>query len=153
MGNQSLSALTLTPRQAFEVARLLDRTGDGIVYGDAGIVTVLLDLYGTGSPNLALELDGEGEVIARQVLSLHRCDVDDGAEDFGEEEPLPPPVDVRDARPAKRCECDEPFGDEDVCLRCGRSLPVEAPPEDLQRAKELGRTLGYGLEHSSVKDF
>jgi hypothetical protein len=60
-----MNALTITPRQAFEVARLLDRTGDGIVYGEGEVVTVLLDVYGTGSPNLALELDGDGEVIAR----------------------------------------------------------------------------------------
>ena len=55
-----MNALTITPRQAFEVARLLDRTGDGIVFADAGIVPVLVDMYGTGSPNLALELDQDG---------------------------------------------------------------------------------------------
>jgi len=48
MANQRLSALTITHRQAFEVARLLDRTGDGIVYAAEGIVTVLVDIYGSG---------------------------------------------------------------------------------------------------------
>jgi hypothetical protein len=80
------------------VARLLDRTGDGIVYGDAEIVTVLVDVYGTGSPNLALELDRDGDVIAKQVLTLHQDPDDDGRGDFGDEQPLPEPVDT--ARPA-----------------------------------------------------
>lgn len=122
---RALNALTITPRQAYEVARLLDRTGDGIVFADAGIVTVLVDALGSGSPNLALELNGDGEVIARQVLSLHRPD-DDGLDDLGEEEPLPEPVDVRNARPAKRCGCPEPRRDGETCCICGRSLPADA---------------------------
>ena len=128
--NKSLTVLTITPRQAFEVARLLDRTGDGIVYAQDGIVTLLLDVYGTGQPNLCLELDGDGAVIARQALSLHRQDGEDGFEDFSDEEPLPPPVDVRDARPAPRCTCPSPRhdGDSETCLLCGHLLP-EAVPE------------------------
>lgn len=31
MGNHSLSVLTITPQQAFEISRLLDRTGNGVV--------------------------------------------------------------------------------------------------------------------------
>lgn len=121
-----MNQLTITPRQAFEVARLLDRTGDGIVYADDGIVTVLVDVFGAGSPNLALELDGDGEVIARQVLSLRRRDEDD-LDDFSEEEPLPPPLDVSHARPAKVCECTDPLADAGVCTWCGHVLlPVDA---------------------------
>ena len=44
-----VNALTITPRQAFEVARLLDRTGDGIIYALDGVVTVLVDVFGVGS--------------------------------------------------------------------------------------------------------
>ena len=43
---------------------------------------MLVDIDGTGSPNLALELNAAGEVIARQVLTLHRQD-DDGLDDLG----------------------------------------------------------------------
>jgi hypothetical protein len=102
------NALRVTTRQAYEVARLLDRTGDGIVYRDAEIVTVLVDVYGTGSPNLALELDRDGDVIAKQVLTLHQDHDDDGRGDFGDEQPLPEPVDIRHARPALRCTCPVP---------------------------------------------
>ena len=66
------TALRVTPPAAFEVAQLLDRTGDGIATAHDGIVTLLADVYRTGSPNLALELDQDGEVIARQTLTLHR---------------------------------------------------------------------------------
>jgi len=44
---------------------------------------------------------------------------------LGDEEPLPDPVDVRHARPAKRCECVEPFADDGLCLRCGHSVAAE----------------------------
>ena len=44
-----MNALTMTPRQAFEVSRLLDRTGDGLVYTHDGILTLLIDVYGVGS--------------------------------------------------------------------------------------------------------
>ena len=47
-----MNALTVTPRQAFEVARLLDRTGDWIVYADAGILTVLLSEVADGRAEL-----------------------------------------------------------------------------------------------------
>jgi hypothetical protein len=105
-----MNVLRLTPRQAFEVSRLLDRTGDGIVYAHEGVLTVLVDVYGVGSPNLALELDGDGEVIARQVLSLRRRDgEDDELDDFSEEEPLVY-VDAfsEGARPAPMCQCPVP---------------------------------------------
>ena len=121
-----MNALRVSPRQAFEIGRLLDRTGDGIVYAHGEIVTVLVDVYGTGSPNLALELDQDGEVIARQVLSLHRRDADDGLEDFGEEQPLPGPVDLSHARPAPVCECgDHALGHEGSCVVCGRALMAD----------------------------
>jgi hypothetical protein len=120
------TTMTLTPRQAFEVARLLDRTGDGIVYGDAEIVTLLVDVYGTGSPNLALKLDRDADVIASQALTLHRPDEDE-LDDLGEEEPLPYPGDLSHARPARRCECPHPRHDGDeTCSICGHLLAVEA---------------------------
>jgi hypothetical protein len=73
----SSDVIASIPRVAFEVARLLDRTGDGIVADLDGVLTVLVDVYGTGSPNLALKLDRDGEVIAKQVLSFARHDVED----------------------------------------------------------------------------
>jgi hypothetical protein len=118
-----MNALTITPRQAWEISRLLDRTGNGIVYAEHGIVTVLIDVFGVGSPNLALELDGEGEVIARQVLSLRRDGEDDGLDDFGDEQPLPYPIDVSQARPARLCECPAPRHDDGICGVCGHNLP------------------------------
>jgi hypothetical protein len=45
---RGMNALTLTPRQAYEVSRLLDRHGHGLVYGGEGVVTVLLDIYRDG---------------------------------------------------------------------------------------------------------
>ena len=54
---------------------------------------LLVDVYGVGWPNLALELDRDCEVIARQLLSLHRRDADDPCEDLGDEQPLPPLTD------------------------------------------------------------
>jgi hypothetical protein len=36
---------------------LLDRTGDGFVRVSGEVVSLLVDTFGTGSPNLALELD------------------------------------------------------------------------------------------------
>jgi hypothetical protein len=77
-----------------------------------------------GSPNLTLELDGDGEVIARQVLTLHRRDDDDGLDDFSEEQPLPDPVDVSRARPARMCGCDDPLADGGSCARCGHTVAV-----------------------------
>jgi hypothetical protein len=127
MGNQSLSVLTLTPRQAYEVSRLLDRTGDGIVYAHEGVLTLLVDVFGSGSPNLALELDENGDVIAKQVLTLHRRDAEDEFADLGDEQELPPPVDLRDARPAPRCECPGARTDDGItCCVCGHLLPGEA---------------------------
>jgi hypothetical protein len=122
MANHSLTVLALSARQAFEVARLLDRHGDGILAAEDGIVTLLIDVYGVGRPSLALELDGDGEVIARQALTLHAQD-DDGLDDFSDEEPLPYPVDLRHARPALRCTCPSPRVDGDTCGRCGHLLP------------------------------
>jgi hypothetical protein len=127
-----VNVLPVTPRQAFEVARLLDRTGEGIVYGDSGIVTVLVDVYGVGEPTLALELDADGEVIARQALTLRRPDADP-CDDFDDEEPLPPPVDIEDARPALRCTRPSPRADDGICARCRHLLPDRAgePPKRL----------------------
>jgi hypothetical protein len=99
------------------------------VYAYDGVVTVLVDVYGTGSPNLALELDGDGEVIARQVLSLRRreAEEDDGFEDFGEEEPLAYLNPYSEgARPAKVCECPVPRHDDGTCGICGHVVPVDA---------------------------
>jgi hypothetical protein len=48
---------------------------------------LLVDVYGTGHRNLALELDADGEVIAHVLLSLARRDADEG-DDFSEEQPL-----------------------------------------------------------------
>ena len=71
IGNHSLTVLTITPRQAFEVSRLLDRTGDGVVAAHRdGMVVLLVDARGTGRPNMALELDRDGEVVATQVLAM-----------------------------------------------------------------------------------
>jgi hypothetical protein len=41
----SSDVIASTPRLAFEVARLLDRTGDGIVADLDGVLTVLVDVY------------------------------------------------------------------------------------------------------------
>jgi hypothetical protein len=90
--------------------------------------------YRVGSPNLALELDQDGEVIAKQVLSLRHPDEDEFA-DLGEEEPQPDPIDMRNARPAPVCDCPKPRHDDGNCGICGRSLPAEAlrVPEPAQR--------------------
>ena len=57
----------------------------------------------------------------KQALTLHRQD-GDGLDDFSEEQPLPPPVDVRDAKPAPTCECLEPLGHDGSCVVCGRMV-------------------------------
>jgi hypothetical protein len=84
---------------------------------------VLLSRGGQSQPDLALELDRDGEVIAKQVLTLHRVD-DDGLEDFSDEEPLAY-VDAfsEGARQAPRCECPDGYADGGTCGRCGHDLP------------------------------
>jgi hypothetical protein len=67
-------------------------------------------------------------VIARQLLTLHRRDVDDdGLDDFSDEEPLTYLNPFSEgARPAPRCECPSPRADGDTCGRCGHNLPALA---------------------------
>jgi hypothetical protein len=116
-----VNALRVTPRQLFEASRVLDRSGDGILTVHEGVLTLLVVVFGVGSPNLALELDRDGEVIARQVLSLRRQEPED---EFSEEEPLVY-VDPysEGAKPAPRCECPSPRADDGTCGVCGHSLP------------------------------
>jgi hypothetical protein len=90
----------------------------------AGRMLILLDVFGVGAPNLALELDQDGAVIAKQVLSLRRPDDEDPCGDLGDERELPPPIDLRHARPAPRCECADPRVDDGTCAICGHDLPV-----------------------------
>jgi len=92
-----------------------------------GVLTVLLNVYGTGSPNLALELDRDGEVIAKPVLSLACHDAeDDEYSDLAEEEEPLVWVDpyAEGARLAKTFECHEPFAHDGLSARCGRTLVV-----------------------------
>jgi hypothetical protein len=46
--------------------------------------------------------------------------------DLSDERPLPDPVELSEALPAKSCDCPEPRRNEDTCHRCGRSLPIDA---------------------------
>jgi hypothetical protein len=131
-----MNGLHLSPRQLYEASRLADRLGPAVAHGlDRGRVLLLmatrLDAEGRAEPDLALELDRDGQVVASQFLDLaHRDEPDDELADLSDEQRLPEPVDVRHARAAKRCECDDPFAHEGFCARCGRSLPAEAvePP-------------------------
>jgi hypothetical protein len=119
-----VSVLRCSPRQLYEASRLADRCGDAIVqelHGDR--VLVLLATHGA-RPDLALELDHDGNVVARQYLDLAHQDHDDGLDDFGDEQELPYPVDLRHARPAPQCECPDALGDDGLCHRCGRTLPA-----------------------------
>jgi len=52
----------------------------------------------------------------------------DDLSDLSEERPLPDPMDLSFARPAKRCDCPVPRRDEDTCHRCGRTLPGVTMP-------------------------
>jgi hypothetical protein len=119
-----VNALHVSPRQLYEASRLADRIGPAYMAElDGGRILMLLATRG-GEPDLALELDEAGNIVARQHLDLaHRGE--DPCEDFGDEQELPPPVDVRDARPALRCTCPSPRADEETCGRCGHLLPLE----------------------------
>ena len=128
-----MNGLHLSPRQLFEASRLADRLGPAFAQElDGGRLLLLmatrLDAHGRAEPDLALELDRAGQVVAAQYLELrHREVEDDELSDFGDEQPLPPPLDLADARPAPRCECgDEAIGHEGSCVRCGRALPDDA---------------------------
>jgi hypothetical protein len=122
-----MNALRVSPRQLFEASRLADRTGSAFMQELAGgRLLVLLSTGGQSQPDLALELDRDGNIVARQFLDLAHQEPDDGFADFGEEEPLPPPVDVSQARPAPLCECPDPFADDGFCARCGRTLATGA---------------------------
>jgi hypothetical protein len=124
--------LAITPRQAFEVSRLLDRAGNGVVApGGDGALALLVDVFGTGSPNLCLELDREGEVIGHQLLDLARHeDADNGLGDLADGELLEGPS-VLDplrsgARLSARCKCTRSLPSDDACARCGHRLPGDA---------------------------
>lgn len=109
---------------------MADRLGPAVASQlDGGRVLLLMATRfradGLLEPDLALELDRDGQVLASQFLDLrHRDDEDDEFSDLGDEEPLPDRLDLSHARPAKRCECPEPFGDGGLCLRCGHTLPL-----------------------------
>jgi hypothetical protein len=79
-----------------------------------------------GEPDLALELDPDGKIVARQFLDLAHREPDE-LDDLGEEERLPYPVDLSHARPAPLCECPESRADDGTCGRCGRSLTRAVP--------------------------
>lgn len=122
------SGLRLTPRQLFEASRLADRLGPTYAEElDGGRVLLLLatrlDGTGAATPDLAVELDADGRIVGSQYLELRHRDNDEFS-DLGDEQPLPPPEDVRDARPAKLCECPAPFGHDGHCVRCGRTLDL-----------------------------
>jgi hypothetical protein len=121
-----MNALRVSPTQLFEASRLADRTGPTVMQELAGgRLLVLLSTGGQSQPDLALELDRDGEIVARQFLPLRHQDPDDEFSDLGDEEPLPPPLDLSHAKPAAVCECDGPLADNGVCARCGLSLPEQ----------------------------
>ena len=122
-----MNALRLSPRQLFEASRLADRLGPAFAQQlDSGRLLLLLATRfrpdGQLEPDLAVELDGDGRVVASQFLELAHPD-DDGLDDLSDERPLPPPVDVSRARPAPTCGCPDAIVDEGYCTRCGRSRP------------------------------
>jgi hypothetical protein len=133
MGNQLAAALRVTPRQLYEASRLADRTGPAFMQElEGGRLLMLLATNAQAEPDLAFELDSAGNIVARQFLDLaHPYDREDELSDLSDEEPLPPPIDVSHARPAKVCEGDDPLADDGVCTWCGHVLPVdsEAVPE------------------------
>jgi hypothetical protein len=120
-----MNALRVSPRQLFEASRLADRTGSAFMQELAGgRLLVLLSTGGQSQPDLALELDRDGQVVARQVLDLTRPDEDDEFSDLAEEEQGVVYVDpfAEGARPAPLCGCPDPFGHDGTCARCGRTL-------------------------------
>ena len=124
-----MSALVLTPRQLWEASRLADRCGDALLQDlDGGRLLVLLSTGAQNEPDLALELGPDGEILARQFLSLRHQDAEDPCADFSEEEELPDAVDLSHARPAPRCSCPHPRhdGSGETCSICGHGLAVEA---------------------------
>ena len=82
-------------------------------------------------PDLAVELDRDGQVVAQQYLALrHRAPDtnvspanEDEFTDLSDEAPLPVPLDVSQARPAKACECPDAIGHDGACVLCGHALP------------------------------
>jgi hypothetical protein len=119
--------LHLTPRQLYEAARLADRLGPAYAHQlDSGRLLLLLATRfrpdGQLEPDLALELAGDGRVVASQYLDLAHSEDPDDLSDLSDERPLPPSIDVSHARPAKVCECDEPLGHDGLCVVCGRTL-------------------------------
>jgi hypothetical protein len=114
------AALRVTPRQLFEASRLADRHGPAFAEELAGGRVLLLLATGRqDEPDLALELDAHGQVVARQFLELAHRDDDDPCADFGEEQELPSPVDLSHARPGQRCTCPSPRNDDGTCGICG----------------------------------
>jgi hypothetical protein len=123
-------ALTLTPAVFWALARVSDRHGPLTVSAsDDGHTFVLVDTAGRLVPDIALELDSEGRVVGKTLLSLpHReLEEDDGLGDLADEELVSPSVlePFREgARLAGRCRCPQPWADEDgTCARCGHVLP------------------------------
>jgi hypothetical protein len=64
-------ALRVTPRQAYEIARLLDRAGDATLTDLDGRLGLLIDRDRVGQPNLVLELDANGAVVAMRALTRY----------------------------------------------------------------------------------
>jgi hypothetical protein len=122
-----MNALRVSPRQLFEASRLADRTGPAFMQElNGGRLLVLLSTGGQAEPDLALELDRDGNILARQFLDLTHQEPEDEFADLADEQPLPPPLDVSHARPAQVCGCGDPLADDGVCTWCGHVLPMEA---------------------------
>lgn len=127
-----MNGLRVTPRQLFEASRLADRLGPAFAQGLNGgrlllLMATKLDADGRAEPDLALELDADGQVVAAQYLDLaHPADEDEFGDLADDEAPLPEPLDMSQARPAKVCECPAPWGDDGTCGICGHALAASA---------------------------
>jgi hypothetical protein len=81
-----MNVLHLSPRQLFEASRLADRLGPAFAQElDGGRLLLLMATRfradGRLEPDLALELDSDGQVVAAQYLELAHQDNDDDLDD------------------------------------------------------------------------
>jgi hypothetical protein len=131
--------LRLSVRQTLEVARMLDRNGDGVAEQLNGAVTVWFRNV-AGELDRAVTLDHEGRIVARRRLDLLRPEPEDDLDDLSDEQPVLRPEEMEPKRPlpAPHCKCERPVWDRQsrCCVWCGKDAEpfIDPAAEPLDEA-------------------